>query len=550
MSTPPESPHRWRRASRWLLRIGALVLLFVACNSGGVAATTLFPSSADTLNYGADLHLSLSPGATSAIQSPTIFGDIRMDFGGVVPAPGVVANVHVKERITDLLARPNISVRSLQPGPLELERAARGGAIALGWRFAVGALVVALLVLFGYAAWRRRAPRVRWAAVVASVWVASCVATFGVIGMTYQPERLDSFTTTGILGTVQRNADLLEGVETRAEQVTPYLKNLLALSAALQGKYAPQALDQPVAARLLLVSDIHGGNQYPLMKTIVDQERIDAVIDSGDLVNFGSATEAEAAGVFQGIASLGVPYLFVKGNHDARSDVDRELLDRLAKVRNVVLLEPDEQTYAVESIHGLRIAGFNDPRWFGDDNTNNAAKQKPAVARFNDAMADQPVPDIVVSHEPAAAKDVARAGIRVNGHLHASQLEDSRIGVGTFTGGGPFSHFIAGGDSTDGGSGNTADAGELTGQPSAFDIATFGTDCRLASLTRYQFRNVIEGRPAYDDVTLINGSRIEEKAPDPAPPAGEADATGTATPTRTCATTMEQTRERVTVGPR
>ena len=310
---------------------------------------------------------------------------------------------------------------------------------------------------------------------------------------------------------MQRNADLLEGVETRAEQVTPYLKNLLALSAALQDKYAPQALDQPVAARILLVSDIHGANQYALMKTIVQQERIDAVIDSGDLVNFGSATEADAAGLFQGIASLGVPYLFVKGNHDGRSDVDRELLDRLAAVRNVVLLEPDDETYVVESIHGLRIAGFNDPRWFGDDNTNNAAKQKPAAARFNAAMADEPVPDIVVSHEPAAAEDVARAGVRVNGHLHASQLEGSRIGVGTFTGGGPFSHFIAS-DGTGSANGTKGDVGELTGQPSAFDIATFGTDCRLASLTRYQFRNVIEGRPAYDDVTLINGSRIEERS--------------------------------------
>ena len=126
MSTPPESPRRWRRASRWLLRIGALALLFLACNTGGVAATTLFPSGADTLNYGADLRLSLNPGDISAIQSPTIFGDIRMDFGGPVPAPGIVAQVHVKERITDLLARPNISVQSLQPGPLELERAARG----------------------------------------------------------------------------------------------------------------------------------------------------------------------------------------------------------------------------------------------------------------------------------------------------------------------------------------------------------------------------------------------------------------------------------------
>lgn len=551
MSTPPESPRRWRRASRWLLRLGALVVLFLACNSGGVAATTLFPSSADTLNYGADLRLSLNPSDVSAIQSPTIFGDIRMDFAGLVPAPGVVAQVHVKERITDLLARPNISVRSLQPGPLELERAARGGAIALAWRFAAGALVVALLCLGGYAAWRRSAPRVRWSAVVASVWVASCVATFAVVGVTYQPERLDSFTTTGILGTVQRNADLLEGVETRAEQVTPYLKNLLALSAALQDKYSPQVLGQPVAARILLVSDIHGANQYALMKTIVEQERIDAVIDSGDLVNFGSATEADAADLFKGIASLGVPYLFVKGNHDGRSDVDREVLDRLAGIRNVVLLEPDAETYTVESIHGLRIAGFNDPRWFGDDNTNNAAKQKPAAARFNTAMADQPVPDIVVSHEPAAAKDVARAGIRVNGHMHASQLEGPRIGVGTFTGGGPFSHFIASED-TGGAGSDKADAGELTGQPSAFDIATFGTDCRLASLTRYQFRNVIEGRPAYDDVTLINGSRIEDRAPDPAPvvaPTDAAPTAGTAAPTRTCGPTLEQTRERVTVPP-
>jgi predicted phosphodiesterase len=302
-----------------------------------------------------------------------------------------------------------------------------------------------------------------------------------------------------------------------------------------------------VAARVLLVSDIHGANQYALMKTIVQQERIDAVIDSGDLVNFGSATEADAAGLFQGIASLGVPYLFVKGNHDGRSDVDRELLDRLARVDNVVLLEPDAQTFVVESIHGVRIAGFNDPRWFGDDNTNNAAKQKPAATRFNDAMADLPAPDLVVSHEPAAAKDVARAGIRVNGHLHATELEGSRIGVGTFTGGGPFSHFIA--NSTDAAADGN-DAGELTGQPSAFDIATFGTDCRLASLTRYQFRNVIEGRPAYDDVTLINGSRIEEKAPDAAPPAREADAAGSAAPARSCASTMEQTRERVTVAPR
>jgi predicted phosphodiesterase len=517
----------------------ALVALFVACNSGGVAATTLFPGSADTLNYGATLRLSISPADISEIKSPTIFGDIRVAFAGPLPAPGVLAQVQVKERITELLGRPGVSVQALQPGPLELERAARGAAIALAWRFAVGALLVAGLALAGYAVWHRGRGGWRWrgpAGFVVAAWVASCVATFGVIGLTYHPERLESFTTTGILGAVQRNADLLEGVETRAEQTTPYLVNLLALSSALQDKYAPQALGRPVAARFLLVSDIHGANQYPLMKTIVEQEHVDAVIDSGDLVNFGTATEAEAAGIFRGIRSLGVPYLFVKGNHDGRSEVDREVLDQLARVPNVVLLEPDDQTYRVESFGGIRVAGFNDPRWFGDDNRDNAKKQKPAAERFTAAMVGHPAPDVLVSHEPAAVEDVEGAGVRVNGHMHVPQLKDNRIGVGTFTGGGPFSHFVAEG----------AEGAELTGQPSAFDIAAFGENCRLVSLTRYQYRNVIEGRPAYDDVTLMNGSRIESDAP----AAPRRDSGGTATTDadfpRTCSASLGRTTERIT----
>ncbi|HEV7194399.1 MAG TPA: metallophosphoesterase, partial [Pedococcus sp.] len=144
----------------------------------------------------------------------------------------------------------------------------------------------------------------------------------------------------------------------------------------------------------------------------------------------------------------------------------------------------------------------------------------------------QAVPDIVVAHEPAAAIDVAKAGIRINGHMHRAELDGSRVGVGTFTGGGPFSHFIAGPHD------------ELTGQPSAFDVATFGQDCRLTSLTRYQFRNVIEGRPAYDDVTLVNGSRIESEAP-PSTSAATTPAGAATTPPRSCSTTMDTTTEHV-----
>ncbi|GAA2738081.1 metallophosphoesterase [Pedococcus aerophilus] len=522
-----------------LLRLGGVLALVAASIVGGVAATTLFPTSVDTLNYGAKLRLSINPTDLGTIQSPTIFGEIHLDFAGPVPAPGVIANVQVKERITDLLSRPNISISSLQPGPLELERAARDAGIGLALRFAAGALVVTLLALGSYAAWARRRPRASRLGVAAACWVIACAVTFASIGFGYRPERLDRFTTTGILGAVQRNADLLAGVETRAEQTTPYLKNLLALSSALQDKYSPQSLGEPVAARVLLVSDIHGANQYPLMKTIVAQEQIDAVIDAGDLVNFGTLAEAQASGVLDGIRSLDVPYVFVKGNHDARSASDTELLRALAKIPNVVLLQPDDDTYTVQSIGGIRIAGFNDPRWFGDDNRDNAAKQKAPAARFASAMADLAPPDVLVAHEPGAVDAVEqRSGIKVHGHLHSDRLDGNTIGVGTFTGGGAFSHFLQAGEGE-----------ELTGQPSSFDVAVFGEDCALTSLTRYQFRNVIEGRPAYDDVTLINGSRIESQLP-PVPAPASTGATAEPSAPRTCSADAEPTTERVAAPPR
>ncbi len=517
---------------RRLTALLAAVALLIGCVLGGVAATTLFPSRAETVNYSAQLRLSISASDINRIHIPTVFGDINLDFGGPWVAPGVLASVQVKESITDVLAQPNVSVRALQPGPLELTAAARTAVLELGIRYAAGALAVALLALGVVWLWRRRRPGRRSIWIAGVAWAVACAGTGVASWQTYQPERLDQFATTSILGTVQRNAGLLSDVEARAVQTAPYLKNLLALSSALQDKYSPQELQLPVAARILFVSDIHGANQYALMKTIVEEENIDAVVDAGDLINFGSVSEASASGLFNGIQSLGVPYLFVRGNHDALSATDTALLDQLARVPNVVLLQPNPQTYTVSSVNGLRIAGFNDPRWFGDDNRDNARKQVPAADAFVAAFTDEPQPDVVVSHEPAAVERVERADLRVNGHFHTGQLEGNRIGIGTFTGGGPFSHFLEG-----------SDGEEQVGQPSAFDVATFGRSCQLTSLTRYQFRNVIEGRPAYDNVSLLNGSRIEVP-PSPPAAAGGAGEEETAQQ-RSCSATLGTSRHTV-----
>jgi hypothetical protein len=169
------------------------------------------------------------------------------------------------------------------------------------------------------------------------------------------------------------------------------------------------------------------------------------------------------------------------------------------------------------------IAGFNDPRFFGDDNKDNNQEQEPAADAFNKAFADRARPDIVVTHEPAAARMVASATLLVNGHLHKDELEGNRIGVGTFTGGGTLSHFLlnkrgpTGTPDPSGKQGSSANAadpsGELVGQPYAFDIAVYGQTCELTSLTRYIFRNLIQGRPVYDDVSVINGRTIATREP-------------------------------------
>ena len=148
-----------------------------------------------------------------------------------------------------------------------------------------------------------------------------------------------------MLGTLQRNQGILSDVEARATQVAPYLRNLLALSTALQQKYSAAPLAADTSVRVLLVSDIHGGNQYSLMRAIVEEEGIDLVVDAGDLVNFGTVEEGEAAGIFAGIESVGVPYLFVRGNHDATSATDTSVLDRMSRMPNVVLLQPPTGGY-------------------------------------------------------------------------------------------------------------------------------------------------------------------------------------------------------------
>ena len=173
---------------------------------------------------------------------------------------------------------------------------------------------------------------------------------------------------------------------------------------------------------------------------------------------------------------------------------DPELLDDLARTPGVQLLQPGPGEYREVTVGGLRIAGFNDPRYYGDADDGTTEAQTEARDSWLEALGEGAPPDLTVSHE-APALDRAPGRLRVHGHGHVPLLDGNRLQVGTFTGGGTLSHFVGGPDA------------ELVGQPSSFDVLTFGPTCEAQTLTRYQYRAIIEGRPSMDSTRWSSACR-------------------------------------------
>lgn len=497
------------------LRRGVVVaLLTIVAFLGGVATTQLWPVHTETQYFSADI--SIEPTLSSTITLPTVVGDMEIAFADRIPAPGLTAQVQVRDSMTDLLRQGRLRTSDLEPTPDELRAAIDGGLREVAWKFAGGAMVTTAAVLLVYAASH---PRRLARAVVASVTASSlALAVPGLAAyLTYRTDRVQEFRATSLLSLVESNTDILAGLDRKADQGAVYVTNLLALSSAIREEFSPGEADEPAAARFLLVSDIHGMNQYPLMREIVQTQDIDAVIDTGDLVNFGQPREGELTGIYAGIESLGVPYLFVRGNHDADSPGDESVLRRLERVPNVVLLEPTAGDLQVVSVNGVTVTGVNDVRYFNQRSDEFKDDQDELARAYRERTAGLPPSDLVLIHQPYAAFRVQAGAATVNGHMHAADLQRGHLQVGSFTGGGLVNQFRLPPltpEAQEAAEEDPETAGELTGHPYSFDILSFAPDCSVSTLTRYSYRNLVSGHPQFDDVSLINGRTLQPQRPE------------------------------------
>ncbi|MGE5605656.1 MAG: metallophosphoesterase family protein, partial [Bacteroidota bacterium] len=100
---------------------------------------------------------------------------------------------------------------------------------------------------------------------------------------------------------------------------------------------------------VLHVSDIHNNPaSFEFITELVNNFKIQLIIDTGDLTDYGTPLEAE---IIDRIARIKIPYIFLPGNHDSPL-----IIKRLKKVPFVKVLE--EGTITVK---GLKIAGQADP---------------------------------------------------------------------------------------------------------------------------------------------------------------------------------------------
>lgn len=492
----------------------AVALLAVVAFLGGVATTQLWPVYTQTRYFSADV--SVQPRLDSTVELPTVVGDVIVTFAGPLPAPGLVGQVQVRDEVTDLLRSGRLRTTDLQPDPVELRAAMDAGVREVAWKFAAGALGTSLLALLAYAVSR---PRHAGHVVIASgaATALALVAPGTAAYLTYRTDRVAEFRATSVLSLVQTNASILDDLGRNADQGAIYVTNLLALSDAVRQEFTPAVAAQPEAATFLLVSDIHGMNQYPLMRQIVASQGVDAVIDTGDLLNFGQAREGSLTGIYDGIESLGVPYIFVRGNHDAVSPTDENVLRRMALVPNVVLLEPTAGELVRADVHGVSISGFNDVRYFNQRTDDFGEEQAAAAERFRTATEGQEPTDLVVTHQPYAAHRVQAGAVTLNGHMHVQALEDNHVQLGSFTGGGLVNQFRLPPLTEEAREAEEEDPetrGELEGHPYSFDILTVGQNCSLTSLTRFSYRNLVSGRPQYDDVSIVNGRILQPDLPE------------------------------------
>jgi predicted MPP superfamily phosphohydrolase len=176
--------------------------------------------------------------------------------------------------------------------------------------------------------------------------------------------------------------------------------------------------------RVLFVSDLHlNPAAWGVIQSVTKQFDVNAVVDTGDISDHGLAAENV---YLDPISTLGVPYVWVRGNHDSpATQLGVEAQD------NAVVLDGD-----VREVAGLRFAGIGDPRFTPDKDTRDQPPTtgvKQTGLALGDLIraqpADAPV-DGALMHDPDGGAEVdGLVPLVLDGHFHRRDQIELPLGT-------------------------------------------------------------------------------------------------------------------------
>jgi predicted MPP superfamily phosphohydrolase len=244
------------------------------------------------------------------------------------------------------------------------------------------------------------------------------VATGGLGAATWRPQALSQPKYTGLLVNATSLIGSAEDIAARFDAYRASLEDLVGnvgtLYSALSALPAPAADGESVA--FLHVSDIHlNPAGFDLMEQVVEQFKVDAVLDTGDITDWGSEPENR---LITSVGTLGVPYVYIRGNHDSATTAAI-----LAAQPNVTVLDASSVTIA-----GIEIAGIPDPRFTPDKGTGDDDASDDVLYGSGEELAEfvQGLPEpppLTMVHDPKQGRPLdSVVPLVLAGHTHERRV--------------------------------------------------------------------------------------------------------------------------------
>lgn len=392
-------------------------------------------------------------GVTLFGHGPADIGPLRTDMritptinGGSVVDLGPLGNINFRSHVG--VFRLDIKVRSMAPkNASELavstdfqnfsDDAAedlRNGFASVAIRAALGSLLCTIFLSIFILRQRKR--------VVLAAILALSLSIFagGTSYLSYKPSAILEPNYRGLIAAVPSLVgdvkEIAENFDLYRAQLTKLLDNVTTLyEKGLSLEPQGTGSDSTV---VLHISDLHLNPEgWDVVKVLIEQFEVDIVVDTGDISDHGTPLEDKFLDM---IPKLGIPYIYVRGNHDSM-----HTQDVIASIPNAEVLD-NGSTVTIENI---TFTGTGDPRFTPD----KSRESMPDAVVLNSArvMAEKSVGrgiDVALIHDPNGSEPIdGIIPLILSGHTHNRESKKlargSILHIGGSTGGGGLRAFTS-----------------------------------------------------------------------------------------------------------